>query len=140
LQDQRIGPCFWFSLLATGITGTALADEPTSGFLDGASLEVLSRNFYLNSDYRSPSPTGKSYKAEWAQGFISAFESGFTPGTVGLGLDAHAFLGLKLDSGKAVPGPACCQSTATAACSSTIQRWRCESSSRPQTPRCPLVK
>lgn len=104
MQDQRIGPCFWFSLLATGITGTALADEPTSGFLDGASLEVLSRNFYLNSDYRSPSPTGKSYKAEWAQGFISAFESGFTPGTVGLGLDAHAFLGLKLDSGKGHSG------------------------------------
>ena len=104
MQDQRIGPCFWFSLLATGITGTALADEPTSGFLDGASLEVLSRNFYLNSDYRSPSPTGKSYKAEWAQGFISAFESGFTPGTVGLGLDAHAFLGLKLDSGRGHSG------------------------------------
>lgn len=104
MQDQRIGPCFWFSLLATGITGTALADEPTSGFLDGASLEVLSRNFYLNSDYRSPSPTGKSYKAEWAQGFISSFESGFTPGTVGFGLDAHAFLGVKLDSGKGRSG------------------------------------
>lgn len=104
MQDHRIGPCFWFSLLATGITGTALADEPTSGFLDGASLEVLSRNFYLNSDYRSPSPTGKSYKAEWAQGFISSFESGFTPGTVGFGLDAHAFLGVKLDSGKGRSG------------------------------------
>ncbi len=104
MQDQRIGPRFWFSLLATGITGTALADEPTSGFLDGASLEVLSRNFYLNSDYRSPSPTGKSYKAEWAQGFISSFESGFTPGTLGFGLDAHAFLGLKLDGGKGHSG------------------------------------
>lgn len=104
MQDQRIGPCFWFSLLATGITGTALADEPTSGFLDGASLELLSRNFYLNSDYRSPSPTGKSYKAEWAQGFISSFESGFTPGTLGFGLDAHAFLGLKLDGGKGHSG------------------------------------
>ncbi|MHA6139434.1 OprD family porin [Pseudomonas mohnii] len=90
--------------MATGITGTALADEPTSGFLDGASLEVLSRNFYLNSDYRSPSPTGKSYKAEWAQGFISSFESGFTPGTLGFGLDAHAFLGLKLDGGKGHSG------------------------------------
>ncbi|MBM6442450.1 OprD family porin [Pseudomonas sp. MIL9] len=99
-----MGPCFWFSLLATGITGTALADEPTSGFLDGASLELLSRNFYLNSDYRSPSPTGKSYKAEWAQGFISSFESGFTPGTLGFGLDAHAFLGLKLDGGKGHSG------------------------------------
>lgn len=83
---------------------TALADEPAQGFLDGATLDVLSRNFYLNSDYRSPSPTGKSYKAEWAQGFISTFESGFTPGTVGFGLDAHAFLGLKLDGGKGHSG------------------------------------
>lgn len=83
---------------------TALADEPAQGFLDGATLDVLSRNFYLNSDYRSPSPTGTSYKAEWAQGFISTFESGFTPGTLGVGLDAHAFLGLKLDGGKGHSG------------------------------------
>ncbi|MGL6244326.1 OprD family porin [Pseudomonas sp.] len=92
---------FWLSLL---FAGTVSADEPAQGFLDGASLEVLSRNFYLNSDYRSPSPTGKSYKAEWAQGFISTFESGFTPGTLGFGLDAHAFLGLKLDGGKGHSG------------------------------------
>ncbi|MHC8326907.1 OprD family porin [Pseudomonas sp. LB1P83] len=91
----------WLSLL---FAGTALADEPAQGFLDGATLEVLSRNFYLNSDYRTPSSTGKSHKAEWAQGFISAFESGFTPGTLGFGLDAHAFLGLKLDGGKGHSG------------------------------------
>ncbi|MHC8394851.1 OprD family porin [Pseudomonas sp. LB3P93] len=92
---------FWLSML---FAGTTLADEPAQGFLDGATLEVLSRNFYLNSDYRSPSPTGKSYKAEWAQGFISTFESGFTSGTLGFGLDAHAFLGLKLDGGKGHSG------------------------------------
>lgn len=91
----------WLSML---FAATALADEPAQGFLDGATLDVLSRNFYLNSDYRSPSPTGKSYKAEWAQGFISTFESGFTPGTLGVGLDAHAFLGLKLDGGKGHSG------------------------------------
>jgi hypothetical protein len=86
------------------IIGTAQADESAQGFLDGASLGVLSRNFYLNSDYRSPSPADKSYKQEWAQGFISSFESGFTPGTLGFGLDAHAFLGLKLDGGKGHSG------------------------------------
>lgn len=67
-------------------------------------MSVLSRNFYLNSDYRSPSPAGKNYKQEWAQGFIGAFESGFTPGTFGFGLDAHGFLGLKLDGGKGHSG------------------------------------
>lgn len=100
-QDLRTRLPFWLSVL---FAGTAWADEPAQGFLDGAALDVLSRNFYLNSDYRSPSPTGKSYKAEWAQGFISTFESGFTPGTLGLGLDAHAFLGLKLDGGKGHSG------------------------------------
>ncbi|MHC8333410.1 OprD family porin [Pseudomonas sp. LB3P25] len=103
-QDLRPGFPFWLSVLFAGTAGTALADESAQGFLDGATLDVLGRNFYLNSDYRSPSPTGKSYKAEWAQGFISAFESGFTPGTLGFGLDAHAFLGLKLDGGKGHSG------------------------------------
>jgi hypothetical protein len=140
LQDQRIGPCFWFSLLATGITGTALADEPTSGFLDGASLEVLSRNFYLNSDYRSPSPTGKSYKAEWAQGFISSFESGFTPGTVGFGLDAHAFLGVKLDSGKGRSGTGLLPVDSDGAAPVTTPAVVVQSNSTGRKPRCPSVK
>ncbi|MGF6208711.1 OprD family porin [Pseudomonas frederiksbergensis] len=93
--------------LLISVAGTALADESApaaQSFLDGATLGVLSRNFYLNSDYRTPSPSGKSYKAEWAQGFISSFESGFTEGTLGFGLDAHAFVGLKLDGGKGHSG------------------------------------
>lgn len=70
---------------------------------DDAKTEVLSRNFFLSNDYRSPSPAGKNYKQEWAQGFIGTFASGFTEGTVGVGLDAHAFYGLKLDGGKGTP-------------------------------------
>nr|WP_256579586.1 MULTISPECIES: OprD family porin [unclassified Pseudomonas] len=83
-----------------GFADTACA----SGFLDDAKTEVLSRNFYLSNDYRSPSPAGKNYKQEWAQGFIGTFASGFTEGTVGVGLDAHAFYGLKLDGGKGHSG------------------------------------
>lgn len=93
--------CLWLSIL---FAGPAVADEPAQGFLNGATLGVLSRNFYLNNDYRTPSPSGKSYKAEWAQGFIGSFESGFTEGAVGFGLDAHAFLGLKLDGGQGHSG------------------------------------
>ncbi len=33
-----------------------------SGFFDDASSQVLSRNFYLSNDYRSPTPSGKNYK------------------------------------------------------------------------------
>lgn len=75
-----------------------------SDFFNDAKTEVLSRNFFLSNDYRSPSPAGKNYKQEWAQGFIGTFTSGYTPGNVGFGVDAHAFLGLKLDGGKGHSG------------------------------------
>jgi hypothetical protein len=86
--------------LLCGLSATAAAE----GFLDDAKTEVLSRNFYLSNDYRSPSPSGQNYKQEWAQGFIGTFSSGFTPGAVGFGVDAHAFYGLKLDGGKGHSG------------------------------------
>jgi hypothetical protein len=88
--------------LFCGLSEAAFA----AGFVDDAKSEVLLRNFYLSNDYRSPSPSGKNYKQEWAQGFIGTFASGFTEGTVGLGLDAHAFSGLKLDGGKGHSGTA----------------------------------
>jgi len=96
-----------FTTPAMALAGLALAASTgatAAGFVEDSTLDVLSRNFYLNSDYRTPSPSGKSYKQEWAQGFISSFSSGFTPGTVGIGVDAHAFLGLKLDGGKGHSG------------------------------------
>lgn len=83
-----------------GLTGTVHA----SGFFDDAKSDVLLRNFYLSNDYRSPTPSGKNYKQEWAQGFIGNFSSGFTNGTIGFGIDAHAFAGLKLDGGKGHSG------------------------------------
>ncbi|MFJ2478776.1 OprD family porin [Pseudomonas sp. NPDC087598] len=91
---------FTLLLLLCGLTETAVAD----GFFDDAKSQVLNRNFYLSNDYRSPSSTGKNYKQEWAQGLIGTFSSGFTPGTVGFGIDAHAFAGLKLDGGKGHSG------------------------------------
>jgi imipenem/basic amino acid-specific outer membrane pore len=97
----------WLLALLTSCSASALAQEgpkDAPGLLEGATLNVLSRNFYLNNDYRTENPTGKSYKQEWAQGFIASFESGFTPGTVGVGIDAHGFLGLKLDGGRGHSG------------------------------------
>ncbi|CAI8729030.1 Porin D [Pseudomonas chlororaphis] len=102
---MRLKPLWLLALLSGGAPALAAQGaQDTPGFLEGASLEVLSRNFYLNNDYRSPTPAGKSYKQEWAQGFIASFESGFTPGTIGVGVDAHGFLGLKLDGGKGHSG------------------------------------
>ncbi|CAI8728834.1 OprD family porin [Pseudomonas chlororaphis] len=102
---MRLKPLWLLALLSGGAPALATqGTQDTPGFLEGANLEVLSRNFYLNNDYRSPTPAGKSYKQEWAQGFIASFESGFTPGAIGVGVDAHGFLGLKLDGGKGHSG------------------------------------
>lgn len=75
-----------------------------------ASLEL--RNFYMNRDFRQdgtpalPKVTGKtptenrSKSEEWAQGFLLRYESGFTEGTVGVGVDTLGTLGVKLNSGR----------------------------------------
>jgi len=77
------------------------AQDPPEGFIEGSSVNVLARNFYFNRDDRKgqSSPTGNGYSEAWAQGLIGRFESGFTQGTVGFGLDAFAMVGVKLDSG-----------------------------------------
>ncbi len=77
-----------------------------------ASLEL--RNFYMNRDYRQDSPLPaikgktpaetKAYSSEWAQGFLLRFESGFTEGTVGVGVDTLGLLGIRLDSGRGRSG------------------------------------
>ncbi len=76
--------------------GSAQADE--------AGWSLLSRNYFLHNDYRSPSGSGQNYRQEWAQGFIGEVRSGFTDGTLGVGLDAHGFVGLKLDGGRGHAG------------------------------------
>jgi hypothetical protein len=72
------------------------ADDQPEGFIEGASLNVNARNAYFN---RNQLDRGNADSREWGQGFVARFQSGYTPGTVGFGLDAHAMLGLKLDGG-----------------------------------------
>jgi hypothetical protein len=92
----------------SGVGNLAMAAaEAAQGFIEGSTLSVLNRNLYFNRDNRdSAAPThnpGKQpdngYSEAWAHAVIARFESGFTQGTVGVGLDAFAMLGLKLDTG-----------------------------------------
>lgn len=80
---------------------TVFAEEKAEGFVEGSSLTVLNRNYYFNRDHRNgeSSATGNGYSEAWAHAIISKFESGFTQGTVGVGVDAFAMIGLKLDTG-----------------------------------------
>jgi hypothetical protein len=68
-----------------------------------ASLEL--RNFYMNRDFRQEGGNkGQSKAEEWAQGFLLRMESGYTEGTVGVGIDALGLAGVKLDSGDGTSG------------------------------------
>lgn len=85
--------------VAAGTSQMALASSQSEseGFVEGSSLTILNRNLYMNRDFRGDA--GQSYREAWGHGFIGTFESGFTQGTIGVGVDAIGLLGVKLDSG-----------------------------------------
>jgi hypothetical protein len=71
------------------------ADAQANGFIEDSKATLSMRNFYMNDDSRSGSPSVD----EWGQGFLLNYKSGYTNGPVGFGVDAVGMLGLKLDSG-----------------------------------------
>lgn len=80
-------------LLGLSVIATPALAE---GFIDDSHGTLTLRNYYLDRDYKDDG--AKTAAREWAQGFIMNVESGFTPGTVGFGLDARGLMGVKLDS------------------------------------------
>lgn len=93
--------------VAAGTSQLAVASsqDESKGFVDDSKLNVKMRNLYFSRDRRNDDrdpDTGarQSRQAEWGQGFIGTFESGFTQGTVGVGVDAIGLLGIKLDGGR----------------------------------------
>jgi len=65
------------------------------GFIEGAEATVLLRNYYFNRDGKE----GLGDRRDWSQGIQGNFNSGFTQGTIGVGVDAYGWFGLKLDGG-----------------------------------------
>ncbi|HGA2318352.1 TPA: OprD family porin [Pseudomonas putida] len=74
----------------------------SKGFLEDSHANVLLRNAYINRDKKH----GKNDQSEWGQAFIGKFSSGFTQGTVGVGVDAFGLYALRLDGGKGRNGGA----------------------------------
>jgi hypothetical protein len=78
------------------------ATASAEGFIDDSKLKLQLRNVYFNENFRDEhgmSPraarTAKSERTEWAQGLLLDYQSGFTSGTVGFGVDALGLLGVK---------------------------------------------
>lgn len=98
-------------LIAAGSAQMAFASaqSESDGFVEGSKLDLFSRALYFNRDFRNgagniPDASKSSgfkngYAEETGLGVRVLFESGFTQGTVGVGVDAHSLSSVVLDSG-----------------------------------------
>jgi hypothetical protein len=86
------------SSLALAVALGAIAQQAgAAGFIEDSKATLGLRNFYINQDTCN---ADANTQEEWGQGFQFNYVSGYTQGTVGVGVDAIGLLGVKLDSGK----------------------------------------
>ncbi|WP_432730362.1 OprD family outer membrane porin [Variovorax sp. W6] len=93
-----------FGGAAFAMLGTAAMAAEGGGFVENTRWSLLQRSVYENRSYlhgdrsnggrnatlqRAPR---SSYAQEWGYGLMGAVESGFTPGVIGFGADAHVSL------------------------------------------------
>jgi hypothetical protein len=92
--------------IAAGCLGLTLHSAAhAAGFLEDSKATLTLRNFYFNQDNRDANaPKSASKAEEWGQAFMLNYQSGFTEGAVGFGVDALGMMGLRLDSGKGTHG------------------------------------
>lgn len=93
-----------FSVIALAVASVAAAPLATAsqqseaaGFIEDSNLTLLNKNYLFYRDFRND-PDVQNYRREWAHALRASFSSGYTRGWIGLGIDAHAALAVKLDS------------------------------------------
>ncbi|MFZ5935401.1 porin [Pseudomonas putida] len=94
------------------------AQPQSNGFVEDSSWNILNRTVYDQRDYKhggrnsgarnayKPRSERNGLAEEWAYGLMGTFQSGFTQGLIGVGVDAHAYQGVQLDSGGGRAGKA----------------------------------
>ena len=97
--------------VAAASTQMAVASQQSesNGFIEDSTLNAHARVLYMNRDFRNgathESAANKAkgkrngYREDFGLGLKAIYESGFTQGTVGFGVDAFGLQGIKLDSG-----------------------------------------
>lgn len=93
-------------LLALGIATASQAmandQEAAKGFVEDSHLDLFFRNAYIKRDKKY----GTEDQAEWGQAATATFTSGFTQGTIGIGVDVFGMYAVRLDGGKGRSGAA----------------------------------
>ena len=84
--------------LAVAASTLGLSQVASADFIGDSKASLTMRNFYFDQNtVNTPDNNGEA--SEWGQGFILNYQSGFTEGTVGFGVDAVGMLGVRLDGG-----------------------------------------
>ncbi|MDE1194340.1 MAG: OprD family porin [Pseudomonas sp.] len=99
-SSSRLVSRLSFVISASAITSLTAHAE---GFVDDAKVGLNLRNFFINRNFVDPA-NAQSGAQEWTQNFILDARSGYTPGTVGFGVDALGLYSVKLDGGKGSGG------------------------------------
>ncbi|WP_437879543.1 OprD family porin [Pseudomonas sp. LRF_L74] len=87
------------STLALAIAVGAVAQQSgAAGFIEDSKATLGLRNFYYDLNTKNTA-NNNGEANEWGQGFIFNYTSGFTEGTVGVGVDVTALYGVRLDGG-----------------------------------------
>jgi imipenem/basic amino acid-specific outer membrane pore len=81
----------------------ASAQDDSKGFIEDSTASILTRALYFSRDRRNHDAE-QSRIEETGLGFHGLFSSGYTQGTIGVGVDVIGLLGVKLDSGKGRAG------------------------------------
>lgn len=91
-------------LIALPLNSLALAgaSHVQAAFINDSTATLSGNNLFFHRDFRDGH--GQSRRQEWGQGFVLDMRSGYTDGSLGVGLDALATLGIKLDSGRGHAG------------------------------------
>jgi hypothetical protein len=99
-SSSRLFSRLSFVISASAITSLTAHAE---GFVDDGKVGLNLRNFFINRNFVDPA-NAQSGAQEWTQNFILDARSGYTPGTVGFGVDALGLYSVKLDGGKGSGG------------------------------------
>jgi imipenem/basic amino acid-specific outer membrane pore len=75
------------------------AQDKSKGFVEDSKLDLLYRNFYFYRNFLNRPAGTQNYAEEWAHALMLNYQSGYTPGTVGFGLDMNGYFAQELDGG-----------------------------------------
>lgn len=94
MAESKLYPLVLIMALSPIVPMTARAE-----FVSDSRLNLGFRTLYYNNDFRD-NTSGPSKTAELTQGFKLDYQSGYTDGPIGLGVNALGLLGVTLDSGR----------------------------------------